>query len=96
MGGNGDYLLYQNYPNPFNASTVIRYVLTGPTEVSLKIYNITGKEIITLAEGHQPAGTYQLIWDGKDSNGQPVPSGVYFYRLERESLVQTKAMSVVR
>jgi len=64
--------------------------------VSLKIYNIAGREIVTLANGFQSTGTYQPMWEGKDSNGQPVPSGVYFYRLERESLVQTKAMSVVR
>jgi len=86
----------QNYPNPFNTSTVISYTLIKSFETKLKIYNTTGKEITTLVNGFQSAGTYQLVWDGKDTNSQLVPSGVYFYRLEAGNLFKIKQMTVVR
>ena len=86
----------QNYPNPFNTSTVISYILIKSLEMSLKVYDIVGREILTLVNGFQSAGTYHLKWDGKDSKGQYVPSGVYFYRLEADHLVKTKQMTVVR
>ena len=78
--------LSQNYPNPFNPTTTIKYQITVSSHVSLKIYNILGQELASLVDEEQPAGTHTLLWNGKSTNGLPVSSGVYFYRLEaRES-----------
>jgi hypothetical protein len=87
--------LKQNYPNPFSASTVISYALTESLETNVKIYDLTGREIITIANGPQPAGTYQLIWDGKDNRGLSVPPGIYFCCLESGSTVRIKKMTLL-
>ena len=68
--------LYQNYPNPFNPSTTIEYDLVSSGKVTLKIYNILGKEVRTLAEGNQQKGKHKIIF-----NARNLPSGVYFYQL---------------
>ena len=88
--------LLQNHPNPFNAATVISYYLPSPAQVSLKICSLAGQEIRTLHAGRQAAGTHRIWWDGKGANGLPVPSGVYLYRLEAGTMVQTKQMTVLR
>lgn len=80
-----DFTLSQNYPNPFNPSTTIQYGLVNSTTVSLRVYDILGREVVTLANGPQAAGTYQVIWDGRNSAGSQVSSGVYFYRLEAKT-----------
>ncbi len=69
--------LLECYPNPFNGSTLIRYNLTGPGDVRLTIYNLTGQMVATLRDGNQNAGEHKVLWNG---NGQS--SGVYFARLE--------------
>ena len=90
------FTLEQNYPNPFNASTVIRYGLPEPALVSLKIYNIAGREIITLTKDNQSAGVHQYTWNGKNSKGVPVSSGVYYYRLETDSGIRAKRMMLLK
>ncbi len=75
------FLLYQNYPNPFNAGTEIRFQLPKNVYVELTIYNILGQTVRTLVQGHKNAGHHLLQWDGKNSDGLIVPSGVYFSRL---------------
>jgi hypothetical protein len=71
------FKLYQNYPNPFTVSTTIMYHLTTPNNITLKILDITGKEIETLVQGFQPAGDHQINWQPNELSG-----GIYFYRLE--------------
>jgi hypothetical protein len=71
--------LHQNFPNPFNPMTEIRYDLTRPGMVSLKIYDLGGAEVATLVEGHKPAGTATVSWDAGT-----LPSGVYLCRLRTE------------
>lgn len=73
--------LYQNYPNPFNPSTTIRYYLPDNGRVYLTIYNLLGQKVRSLADEAALAGEYIITWDGKDSFGNALPSGVYFYRL---------------
>jgi hypothetical protein len=73
--------LYQNYPNPFAKKTMIRFTVPNNTEIALGIYDISGRLVRTLAKGIPGAGSYFVIWDGKDSNGEKVPSGVYLYKL---------------
>jgi subtilisin family serine protease len=79
------YLLEQNYPNPFNPATTIAYDLTEGSLISLKLYDVLGRELSTLASGAQPAGRYLTTWRGETNNGSTVGSGVYFYRLDVQS-----------
>jgi hypothetical protein len=72
-----EYDLNQNYPNPFNPSTTIRYELPKNSFVTIKVYNILGKEIETLVKENETPGTYKVTWDASC-----YPSGVYFYRLD--------------
>jgi hypothetical protein len=82
--------LKQNYPNPFNPSTTIEYTLQKQEYVSIKIYDITGKEITSLVNSEQNAGNYRVIWNGKTDRGTTVASGVYFYQLRTPTMKATK------
>lgn len=91
-----EYILEQNYPNPFNPVTTIRYSITTPAKVTLQIYNTLGKEIKSLVNKEQSAGTYEVIWDGKDKNDKVVSSGIYFYRINAGKFLETKKMILLR
>ena len=75
------YGLSQNFPNPFNASTVIRIQLPQESRVALRVYNLSGQIVRTLADSRVEAGAWSVLWDGRDEEGREVSSGVYFYRL---------------
>ncbi len=75
------FVLHQNYPNPFNPETTIRYELPKDAEISLKIFDITGRLVTELETGFKSAGVYTVSWNGQDSSGNPAASGIYFYRL---------------
>ena len=78
-----DYRLAQNIPNPFNALTTIQFNLPKGNEVSLAIYDLVGRKVAEpLSNVPYESGGHFVIWDGKDSQGRPVSSGVYLYRLE--------------
>ena len=81
----GAFELFQNYPNPFNPGTFIQYNLPHASHVSLKVYNVLGQEVSTLVNETRPAGSYNVHF-----NGSGIASGVYFYRLQAGSFVQTK------
>jgi hypothetical protein len=81
------YILYQNYPNPFNPTTVIAYSLPAPAAVTLKVYDLLGREIKTLVNERQNAGQHSMTFDGSN-----YPSGVYFYRLQAGTYSQTKKL----
>jgi hypothetical protein len=76
------YQLNQNYPNPFNPSTSISYALPEQAIVTLRVYNLLGQEVVTLADKIQEAGVYEVTWNGRNGLGQSVGTGVYFYRFE--------------
>jgi len=76
------YGLSQNYPNPFNPETRIKYSLPEQATVTLKIYNLLGQEVLSLASGIQEAGFYEVTWNGHNNSGASVGTGVYFYRFE--------------
>ncbi len=76
--------LSQNYPNPFNPTTTINFSISKAGEYSLVVYNSLGQEVATLINGYISAGPHTVTWDGTNANGEPVASGVYFYRLESE------------
>ncbi|RPI17380.1 MAG: T9SS C-terminal target domain-containing protein [Ignavibacteriae bacterium] len=85
------FSLEQNYPNPFNPTTTIEYSIPEKGNVSLKIFDITGKEIVTLADKYQNAGSYIVTW-----NASNISSGVYFYRLENNGNTTTKRMILAK
>ncbi|MGB5872354.1 MAG: FlgD immunoglobulin-like domain containing protein [Bacteroidota bacterium] len=88
--------LLQNFPNPFNPETQIAFALPEPAFVTLGIYNTLGEEIRHLSEGMFGPGVHSFVWDGNDDHGNPVPSGVYIYRLSTGSQTQVRKMSLVR
>jgi hypothetical protein len=86
------YALQQNYPNPFNPATKISFTLAEPSQVRLQIYDVTGKLIKVLLEAKYGAGAHQLEWDGRDTRGQKVASGVYFYSLRANKFEAIRKM----
>ncbi|MDE0313844.1 MAG: cohesin domain-containing protein [Candidatus Poribacteria bacterium] len=91
--------LLPNYPNPFNPETWIPYQLATPADVSITIYTADGKLIRQLNLGHLPVGIYQhrsraAHWDGKNAQGEPVASGVYFYTFSAEQFTATRKMLI--
>jgi len=90
-----EFNLYQNYPNPFNPTTTIKYDIKERTNVELKVFDILGREIITLVNEEQPAGSYEVEFS-KNSIHQVLGSGVYFYQLQAGSYVETKKMILLR
>jgi hypothetical protein len=77
-------------PNPFNPTTTIRFDVPRPTRISLRIYDVSGKLIKTLAEGRLDARRHQVMWDGTDQAGNTVASGVYFCRLTAGTVTQVR------
>jgi len=88
--------LHQNYPNPFNPSTRISYYLPRAQQVTLTIYDVRGTLVRTLVDQPVGVGHHSLVWDGTDSSGSRVGSGVYFYRLRAGNKVITKKLVVVK
>ena len=91
--------LLPNYPNPFNPETWIPYQLSKPAEVTLRIYSVNGVLVRTLALGQTPAGIYQsrsraAYWDGRNSLGESVASGVYFYTLTAGDFTATRKLLI--
>ena len=74
--------LSQNFPNPFNPTTTIRFSVPKESFVSLKVYNILGQEVVTIAEEFKSVGTFNAVWNGRNSAGNQVASGMYLYRIE--------------
>jgi|GEM_PF-2204715 len=90
-------MLLQNHPNPFNPSTHIQYVMDGPGHVRLQVFSATGELVRTLVNAyHDRASTYHVTWDGQDRDGRPLPSGVFFYRLESPGGAEMKKMVLLK
>lgn len=89
--------LHQNYPNPFNPSTNVEFGIRNSEWVSLKIYDLLGREVKTLVDEPKAAGSYTVQWNGTDETGQAVASGIYLYRLTAgKQFVQTRKMMLLR
>ena len=86
-----EYALLQNYPNPFNPTTTIRYTLPAQSQVTLKIFNAIGQEIATLVDAVQDAGARAVTFDASG-----LSSGLYLYRLQAGSFVETRSMILMR
>lgn len=85
------YKLFQNHPNPFNPSTLIKYQLKDNSNVQVKIFDVLGREVSTLVDTYQKAGTYEVHF-----NASGLSSGIYFYVINTENFVQTKKMMLLK
>lgn len=94
-----EFSLSANYPNPFNPVTSIQYAVGSrqkPIPTTLKIYNVLGQLVRTLVDEPQAAGTYEVLWNGRDDNGAEVASGVYLYRLQVGDFSQIRKMVLMK
>ena len=98
-----DFTLYQNFPNPFNPSTTIRFSILETANVSIKIYDVLGREISTLVNEVKTPGIYSSVWNGDDNSGNKVSSGIYFYRIQAvpaggrsNNFIETKKMILLK
>ncbi len=104
-----EFRLYQNYPNPFNPTTTIKYAIAHPlipsregkersdrgVLVTLKVYNILGKEVATLVNKKQSPGIYKVAFDAKSAAGG-LPSGVYIYKIQAGSFTQSRKLLLMK
>ena len=100
--GNTDFIpdhfsVDQNYPNPFNPSTTIRFHVPFTSDVTLRIYDVLGREVQTLLDNKSlNAGNHEVVWDGKNRAGLPVASGNYFYRFDGKDFSVTRQMVLLK
>ncbi|MCF7923049.1 MAG: T9SS type A sorting domain-containing protein [Candidatus Marinimicrobia bacterium] len=91
-----DYVLARNYPNPFNPSTHIRFTCPSSDRVKLEIRNVLGQHVKTLVDSEMGKGNHEVIWNGDNTNGQPVASGVYIYSLVTNKGLFSQKMILIR
>ena len=96
MPSPGAVVLAQNYPNPFNRETVIPFRLPFRSDVELSLFNAVGQRVVTLVNGYREAGVHRVRWDGRDSRGLPVASGLYLYRLQVGSGEEMRTLLLLR
>jgi hypothetical protein len=88
--------LRQNFPNPFNPHTTIKFSVPGKRMVSLRVYDVAGRLVTTLADRHYPAGLHSVDWDGTNRRGVGVASGIYFYKIVAGTDISTRKMLLLR
>jgi len=90
------FALHQNYPNPFNPTTTIEYQLARAAHIRIDVINLLGQRVCSLVDEVQRADQHQVVWDGTNSAGQQVASGVYLYRITSEGYSDSKRMLLLR
>jgi len=90
------FSLEQNYPNPFNPETTIRYTIPKSSQVTLKVYDVLGREVATLVDEFNQAGEHQATFKVETPYMASLPSGVYFYRLAMPTSSITKKMLLIK
>jgi Tol biopolymer transport system component len=90
------FQLSQNYPNPFNPGTNIAFTIKQSGHVSIDVYNLAGQKVRNLTSANYAAGEHVVTWDGTDSKGSMVSSGVYFYKMETGEFSETRKMVVLK
>jgi hypothetical protein len=88
--------LHQNYPNPFNPATVIKFDIHAKSNIKLSVFDITGKEIELLVDKELTSGSYEIIWNARQSEPLTYPSGIYFYRMLSNDFIQSKKMLYIK
>jgi hypothetical protein len=91
-----EFALSQNYPNPFNPSTMIKFSLPVRSYVNLSIFNVLGQKVVTVADDIFEAGYHTVNWDGQDSNGRQVSSGIYIYRIQADTFADSRKMLLIK
>ena len=91
-----EFKLKQNFPNPFNPSTTIRYSLSSPENISIKIFDVSGQLVKEINNAHNQAGEYEVIWDGTNNHRAKVSSGTYFYELNAGNYNEAKKMILLK
>jgi len=89
-------MLSQNFPNPFNPGTQLNYELHKDGPISINIFDVRGRRVVTLVDDFKTRGSYSVRWDGVDKENRRVPSGLYFARMEFEQELITRTMTLVR
>ena len=90
------FVLEQNHPNPFNRGTTIPFVLPTGGDVELAVFNLAGQQVAILIDGFRTAGMYAVSWDGRDSDGQELASGVYLYRLRVGQRIEMRKLLLIQ
>ena len=88
--------LYDNYPNPFNPTTKIQFSIADRQLTIVKVYDVLGREVVTLVNEVKEPGTYTVEFSAKGGDGSNLASGVYFYRLQAGSFVETKKLLLLK
>ena len=97
-----EFYLSQNYPNPFNPNTVFSYQLPVSSDVTLKVYDVLGNEVVTLVNEYKSAGEYEVEFTASDgirdlpAGRQGLVSGIYFYQLRAGEFIQAKKMTLIK
>ena len=91
-----DYIIYQNYPNPFNPTTSIQYELLTDSKLNITIYDMLGNVVDELYDGFQTSGNKSIIWDARNTSGELVSAGMYFYKIQVGNSSQVKRMMFLK
>lgn len=83
-------------PNPFNQDARVRFTLKDADEITLRVYDVSGRVVRTMASGYHGRGIHDLVWDGRDDSGRELASGVYFIGLRAENREMTQKVVVVK
>jgi hypothetical protein len=91
-----EFSLYQNYPNPFNPTTRIQYTVNSTQKVTLRVYDLLGREVATLVNEEKPPGEYEVKFTVGQESLPVLPSGIYFYQLIAGDYAESKKMVLLR
>lgn len=91
-----EFTLKPAYPNPFNPTTTIHYSIPDAREVSIMIYDLMGRKVATLFHNEQPAGWYEITWNGLLTNGSLAPAGMYLYKIIAADEIKTNKISLIK
>ena len=89
-------LICQNYPNPFNSTTNLNFEIKDEKQIKLDVYDYNGLHIKSIVNRYLPAGNYTVIWDGTDTYGRNVSSGMYMYSINNGFATESKKMIVIK
>ncbi len=90
------FSLCENYPNPFNPTTTISFSIPKESNVEISIYNIKGQKVKEIVSDQLASGEHSVVWDGRDENGKPVSSGIYFYKLKAGGFREVRKMILMK
>ena len=90
------YHLHTGYPNPFHEKTTVSYTIPVSEHVRISVFNQLGQQVKILVDEQKPSGTYQVVWNGQDASGRPLPSGIYLYRMTTRNHTKTIQSILVR